>query len=234
MRKLLTTGIALVCTFALVASASALTWTEVGDAGDLPATAQVITGTDPLDSLTTISGSLLELILNDTPTGQSFDADMYMINITDPGIFSATTNLAGVTLDTQLFLFDSTGLGVYAHDETSDTNHQSTLPAGHAFGPQAAGIYYLLITSFDLDPVNAAGLVFPNDPPFDTVYGPTGPGGQLPITGYIGEGTPGLYTIALTGASPVVPAVPEPATLLLLGSGVAGWAWASRNRSRRI
>jgi hypothetical protein len=232
MIRVLTTGLAVIFTLTLVASVSAFTWTEVGDAGDLLATAQIPVGEGPL---TSISGMLT--LVFDSDSGSPIDADMYRIFIADPLAFSATT--VGLTsLDTQLFLFTELGLGVYANDDCtpglvgcplSGDVVQSTLPPGLPSG-FGSDIYYLVVTSFDLDPVSSAGLIFPSFPS-STVYGPTGPGGGSAITGYSGEGTTGAYTIALTGVDDVP--VPEPATLLLLGSGAAGVACAARNRQRR-
>jgi hypothetical protein len=91
---------------ALMASAGANTWDETadggGDAGDLPATAQVVSGSGPL---TAITGNL----------GAS-DVDMYQIIICDPLIFEATT-VGGATFDTQLWLFDLNGNGVLHNDD---------------------------------------------------------------------------------------------------------------------
>jgi len=190
---------------------------EVGDAGNLPGTAQDPGGVGPL---TSIAGA-----------GGGGDEDMYRICITNPSAFSATT-VAMATFDTQLFLFDSTGRGVYSNDDVSPTL-ESLLPAGDVNSPTAVGIYFLAINSFDNEAQNAGGLIF-NNIGFTTVNGPTGPGGANPITSWNGGGGPGgLYAIVLTGSaatSSCAPAVggtmiPLDTTALLLAGAQMNAAW---------
>jgi hypothetical protein len=183
---------------AFSSQATALPWFEVGEAGQLPGTAQIVAGAGALES---ISGTV----------SSANDADMFLIFISNPATFSATTVGPGGTLDdTQLFLFNAGGLGVYANDDSVGV--RSTLPAGNPNGPLVAGLYYLVISSYNNDPTSAGGLIFPSTP-FTSVFGPTGPGGALPISGWSGSGGTGTYTINLTGAS----FVPEPGSAALLG-----------------
>ncbi|HEX8203641.1 MAG TPA: DVUA0089 family protein [Isosphaeraceae bacterium] len=202
----------------LASTAPAAIVIEAGDAGNLPATAQVASGAGTLDA---ISGTL----------ASGTDVDVFAIVLGGGRTFSATT--VGLTdVDTKLYLFDSTGRGVYTNDDEDVFTLQSTLPAGDLLTPLASGLYYLAITSFDIDPVSLGGKIFP-DPIFpDLVYGPTGPGGGSPVTGYTGSGESGAYTIALTGARfQGATVVPEPGTLTSLGIaglGLLGSGWRRR------
>jgi hypothetical protein len=223
-------GLALALALAAAPAATAATWTEVGDAGTLPSNAQVAFGDG---GLTSISGSL----------NSTTDRDMFEIYIDGGGTFSATTVAQpGTVFDTQLFLFDSSGMGVYASDDDPSaagaSQFRSTLPASNPLTPVASGYYFLLIDNSPSFPTGAGGVIFPN---FATsaaaefaVVGPTGPGGGSPITGYSGSGTEtGTYTIALTGASFIIP---EPGTLALLAAGspvLLALALRRRGRSGR-
>jgi hypothetical protein len=89
--------------------------TEAGDAGDLPATAQDLSA----QGVVQIDGAFA------IPT----DVDVYKLCLSGGGTFSAST-VEGTTVDTQLFLFNSSGLGVYGNDDEGALR-QSTLPAGH-------------------------------------------------------------------------------------------------------
>ncbi|WP_435017712.1 DVUA0089 family protein [Tundrisphaera sp. TA3] len=218
---------ACVALFLLAPRADATFWVEAGDAGQLPNAAQVVLGDS--SPLTGISGSL-------SSTG---DRDMYLIYITGGGTFSATTvGQPGTLLDTQLFLFNAAGRGVYANDDDAAgegfNQYRSTLPANGPLTPLAAGFYYLLITASPIFPTGTGGVIFPN---YTTpggsgtaVVGPTGPGGGSVITGYTGTGVEfGSYQIALTGAT----AVPEPSSLASAGiAGVVGLLALARRRRR--
>jgi hypothetical protein len=130
---------------------------------------------------------------------------MYRICVTGGRSFSATTLGTGTTFDTQLFLFDSAGRGVYANDDTDNPpTAQSDLPPGTAEGsdtgssPDAPGVYFLAISAFDSDPVDSNGnLIFPSVP-FNRVHAPNDP--SAVIAGWSGAGGSGPYNIVLTGA----------------------------------
>jgi len=199
MRK--TIFVAVVLAFA-AGPAMAQLWTEVGDAGELPGTAQVVLGSG---SLTTITGAFTQT-----------NADMFQIKIVDPAGFSAYVDAA----DNQAFLFDAAGMGVYGNDDISSTVYDAYLPTGNANSPTTPGLYYLGVVSANVDPFSAAGRIFPNTWP--DVYGPTGPGGGSPIThwAYWPATHNSAYTVTLTGAE----YVPVPGAVLLgiLGLSVVG------------
>jgi hypothetical protein len=175
---------------------------EQGDAGELPATSQKV---GPPGPLTSIEGT----------TSGSQDRDVFQICLTGGGNFSAETRKIppedGTNFDSQLFLLDKDGKGVYANDDHDGRNPgPSTLPANHDLTPRTPDVYYLAISHFDFDPVSSAGRIFPNAS--TGVVGPTGSGGHRSMTGWMGVGgSPGgSYTIFLTGAKSCIPDTAPP------------------------
>jgi hypothetical protein len=174
---------------ATLAFGQAGTWVERPDAGERPATAQAVVGTGLLGS---ISGALVF---------RDHHPDVDMFKICAGPNFSATT-VGGAHFDTQLFLFDRRGVGLYANDDSAGTV-QSTLPAGHPNGPNIRSEYFLAISAFDRDPVDATvrrepKLIFPTFP-FGEVFGRFTDTG--PITGWQGvTADSGHYRISLMDA----------------------------------
>ncbi|HEU0024113.1 MAG TPA: DVUA0089 family protein [Thermoleophilaceae bacterium] len=174
--------------------AAAFAAAEEGDAGDLPGAAQDLTAA-PVDA---IDGSVA------SPT----DQDLYRVCVEGGGTFSATT-VGGSELDTQLFLFDASGLGVYGNDDSQATR-QSTLPSFHELTPIAPGEYLLGISPYDRDPESAGGAIFGGG----GVLAPSGPGGSGPLSGWDGRiGLPGDYRITLTGTIGCTPPDTTPPTV---------------------
>jgi hypothetical protein len=190
------------------------TFTEIGDAGKTIPTAQFPVGFPPGTPLTEIIGNLT-----------ISDADIFAIFLTGGQTFSATTvSNTSNFFDTQLFLFDSSGRGVYANDDDPGSPPQSTLPALNPLTPLSPGLYYLAISGSGFLPVSAGGLIFPStvipgilDP---GILGPTGPGGGQALSGWSSVSSEaGAYDIVLTGAQ--FAATPEPSSAFILAGGLA-------------
>jgi len=222
-QKLLAMG-ALTGLFAQAAMA-APGWVEIGDAGQLPGTAQVTTGLGPL---TTISGTL--------PTDPDFinptlppDIDLFRIVISDSSAFSATTvNPETEFIDTQLYLFRADGTGVVANGDTDAVESRSTIPAG-SVSSAPVGEYLLGIALFESRPVNSSGdLLFPDLFFNEAVESPLLPDDPVADWNSLSIFEPFLnYQINLTGATFALPSkptpdpIPEPASLVTWLSLVA-------------
>jgi hypothetical protein len=182
---------------AAATAANAQVWNEVGDAGELAGTAQVVTGSGPL---TSILGSL-----------SASDVDMYQIRIDDPSLFIAQhTNV--FNFDSQMWLFNMDGTGIAFNDDTNGLRSQLSNPA------IAAGNYLLAISGYDRDAVDSNGAALWNDSPFSGQRAPDGPGAANAVAGWSGSvGARGSYEIVMRGAS----FVPAPGALALAGMGGA-------------
>ncbi len=215
--KLFATAVALVALGLAASGAQAQTFTKTSYPGNLPGRDIVTYGTG---ELTTILGSFTTTSTASTAS----NPDLYRIIITGLSPFSATTTGFDTTVyDTQLFLFDSTGRGVYANDDTSDFSKGATL---NPFAPVTPGIYYLGVAAYGAIPRSGIGSafdMFPNT--YDDTTGDVGftglktptPGVTGPLSNWSLSGADvetGAYSIALTGATY---AVPEASTWVSFG-----------------
>jgi hypothetical protein len=161
-------------------------WNEQGDAGELPAAAQLIEGAG---ALYRINGAI------STPE----EVDMYKLRVSDFANFSART--VGVTTwDTQLFLFDAAGLGVVTNDdEVGGTTLQSRITNQFV---TANGEYYLAISRYNRDPVSGGSNLIFNVTVNRSEVPANGPGATAPVDAWITAVTAaaGNYGILLTGS----------------------------------
>jgi hypothetical protein len=192
------------------------------NAGALPGTAEDLTGLSPTEIVGT---------LPDT-TDALLGVNMFKIDIANSEEFSAITigSAFGIP-DTELFLFDSSGLGVYMNDDIDGGNTLSCLPSVIAnpcssprpvdIGPLGAGVYYLAITRSSNLPLSVSGDIFTIFNFTDVVGPDLTMGGNDPVTNWDGGAatTPDTdlvnYDIVLTGTTP------EPATWIMTGAACA-------------
>jgi Bacterial Ig-like domain (group 3) len=186
-----TAACAVIAVLALALAPGAFAASELGDAGELRETANDM-GAGPV---TEIQGSFTD----------AADVDLYRVCLSDGESFSAST-IGATTLDTQIFLLDSQGYGIYANDDSSGSRG-SLLPARHRFSPRAGGEFFLGLSAFNRDPQSSQGEIFPNSfnrtiyP--DSIVDAAGFGGREPLAGWAGRasGPPGTYRITLTGTT---------------------------------
>lgn len=205
-----------IAAFSFSHCANAATFSEgLPDAGQTLATAKIVNTSAFGISLDTITGTIGVAAGN---------ADLYQIYLTG-GNFSANTNGTNgifAMTDTQLFLFDANGIGVF-WDDDAGTNLLSQFSIANV----TAGIYYLGISGYSYDPVSAGGQIFSG-----ASGGPTGSGGASPLTSWaFSSGTTsnrGTYNIAFTGAT----FVPEPSEVLglLVFASLGSGAFLKRRR----
>ena len=178
--------------------ALAQTWAETGDAGQLPSSAQIATGSGPL---ATITGNL------------GGDVDMFLIDIDSPTTFTAACS--GIT-DSVLWLFDERGVPVLCNDDNASGN-AAVLAPGFV---RSAGRYWLAVAGFGTAPRTPAGQIWVNTQ-FSTGV-PDGAGRFECLSHWLGIGATGAYSIALTGAAKVQPRIVLPDTHHLAESATVG------------
>jgi PEP-CTERM motif len=218
------------CSFLALASAGTI-WHEgdngEGGAGGLPNGANVTIG----------EGSLTDII--GTLSDETAGADMYEIYISDPANFSATTAGHGGNpiVNPSIYLFDSTGAGLFGNDNLSGGDSQAEIPAG-TLDSLSAGLYYVLITPSGNLPENKNGESIFGDLTNTTTVG-AGSSSPLIIRKYGTSGTTpdpadsgSGYDIQLTGAEFAVQ-TPEPTTLGFAVVGLAALALRARRAARR-
>jgi hypothetical protein len=202
-----TAACAVIAGLTLALAPGAFAANEVGDAGDLRATAN-----DMGDgAVTQIDGSFKD----------AADSDVYRVCLTDGTSFSASTvgGTSPTTLDTQLFLLDAQGYGVYMNDDAAVMERGSTLPARHPYSPAAGGEYFLAISQYNRDPQSSQGEIFQDgfarwQFPDGVLYA-NGFGAAGTLSGWNGRAPGGLgsYRIALTGTRACVPPDTTPPTV---------------------
>lgn len=180
---------------------------EMGDAGQLLRTAQTVNSPTSEVAFDAISGNL----------NPETDVDLYQLFLTEGQPFTAST-VGGTSINTQLFLFDSNGLGLFAN--TDSVGFQSTLPLYQPFIPDRSGIYYLGISSYDNDPRSSQGDIF------DAVETPNGSGAAFSLSGWdefplipTVRSASGVYTITLNSRREGLQVQPG-RTLALVGNRV--------------
>jgi len=175
--------LALLAVCADVEPSRAQIWNELGDAGALPSSAQVTSGSGPL---TTLNGNL----------GSSSDVDMYCIRVSNAPAFLARLQCT-VVRGPHLWVFDATGKGVGAATtcQAGDKRVTSALVT-------TSGIYYVAVSFDGVDPYSGANLIWNHL--YTTERAPDGPGAAGAVTTWSGTGFVqplNPYTILLSGVT---------------------------------
>ncbi len=172
-----------------------------GDAGDSLATAGMFSG----------SGAINAIVGSTTNTAGGDAADVYKIQICDEAAFVADTRL--VAGDTQLFLFDSNGMGVVSNDDTIGLSARldSTLVT-------ANGVYYLGVTRYNVDAFDATPALI-----WTTQAGQAAPaataGALAGWSAATAATSQGAYRVSLAGVCFPAPAQCSPADVGIQGGG---------------
>ena len=187
------------------ASAGASPYFEAGDAGQSLLSAQAV-------------GAGVDVIHGNVG---SSTADMFSFYWAG-GAFEMNT--FGSTADTQLFLFNAAGQGVWANDQAS-----AGVSASQIIDPAlAAGLYYVGVSVFDYDPYSSLGAMFPSAP-FTGQFAAQNAGvldHWAPFSGHMSA--TGDYVINFSAATSGE--LPEPPTLAVMAVAALAALWAGHWR----
>jgi subtilisin-like proprotein convertase family protein len=161
-------------------------WIEVLDGGDDTGSASEVRGSTP--TIPSVSGTI------STPS----DVDIFEIRICQPTVFSAQS---AADFDTQLFLFNSNAVALaHSDDDGSGLNARIT----NIFVP-SAGVYYLAVSSYDVDPIDSASAAIWTTEGILTERAPDGPSTLDVLNDWRQRVLPetGQYNIFLNGVCPL-------------------------------
>lgn len=148
------------------------------------------------------------------------DADLFRIYIPNASLFSVTLS---AIYTSQIWLFDSTGVGVaYTTGEPTPTITGALLPG--------AGIYYVGSSRNGWTAQSTGGAIWLGAPPGERA--PDGPGAGSALSVWAGTTSAVFeeYTLNLQGAEFAV--IPEPSTLLLMALGASALMMKVRAKKR--
>ena len=166
--------------------AAAVSLTETVDAGEFLFNAG--------QSNNQAAGTILDSINGNLTDIGNPDIDLYQFQAAG-GTFTAST-VGGTTIDTQLFLFNASGIGLLASDNADNNTFQSSISTNLTVGQ----IYYLGISSFGSNPQSLGGEIF-NIPAFGQTSA-NGAGAAGALNSWSPNLVPefGSYNIAVSGA----------------------------------
>lgn len=153
----------------IASAAHAQIWNEVGDAGDLPVTAQSTVGTGLLAS---IKGAL----------GSPTDVDMYCIKLpVVPPAGAPLVRLQCVAIHgPNVWLFDAAGNGVYTNESCLSGYKELLAPSTSL----PVGTYYVAVSYYGVSPKSAGGSIWQLGPAGQRA--PDGPGAGGVVTSWSG------------------------------------------------
>ena len=218
-----------------LAASAGFQWTESGGAGagDSLTTAQV-TYSATFEALDRITGGLTASVPDLGGGSPIYQVDLFKIRVADVSTFSART-IGSMFDDTQLYLIDKDGKGVYTHDDNS-FDLLSLLPAASALGPLSADVYYLAIAFGGYLAQDAGGASLFASGGLTDVLGGDPSSGALASWGrsYDNGNSEALYSyeIALAGATNAD--LPEPGVFMLAAVALGAAGIARRRKSISI